>query len=200
MSAASINKKVKEAINQKGQIYTIDIVSQMFKEIDAKHKGSVLDTDEEFDKLLLAMGVTLNAREKRTFLKNTLKVEDDTVSLSSFLSFLLPEIPKTRKKVVDEGFKRLNPDGDETINKETLTKRFGNNSDEKYTTIGGRRVLISKIVNEILEMFDFNDDGEFTEADFLNYYKELSSSFDDDDFFNSMIKASWELYKRFKNR
>ena len=42
-------------------------------------------------------------------------------------------------------------------------------------------------------MFDFNDDGEFTEADFLNYYKELSSSFDDDDFFNSMIKASWEL-------
>ena len=125
MSAASINKKVKEAINQKGQIYTIDIVSQMFKEIDAKHKGSVLDTDEEFDKLLLAMGVTLNAREKRTFLKNTLKVEDDTVSLSSFLSFLLPEIPKTRKKVVDEGFKRLNPDGDETINKETLTKRFG---------------------------------------------------------------------------
>lgn len=193
MSAASINKKVKEAINQKGQIYTIDIVSQMFKEIDAKHKGSVLDTDEEFDKLLLAMGVTLNAREKRTFLKNTLKVEDDTVSLSSFLSFLLPEIPKTRKKVVDEGFKRLNPDGDETINKETLTKRFGNNSDEKYTTIGGRRVLISKIVNEILEMFDFNDDGEFTEADFLNYYKELSSSFDDDDFFNSMIKASWEL-------
>ena len=193
MSAASINKKVKEAINQKGQIYTIDIVSQMFKEIDAKHKGSVLDTDEEFDKLLLAMGVTLNAREKRTFLKNTLKVEDDTVSLSSFLSFLLPEIPKTRKKVVDEGFKRLNPDGDETIDKETLTKRFGNNSDEKYTTIGGRRVLISKIVNEILEMFDFNDDGEFTEADFLNYYKELSSSFDDDDFFNSMIKASWEL-------
>ena len=86
----------------------------------------------------------------------------------------------------------MNPDGDETINKETLTKRFGNNSDEKYTTIGGRRVLISKIVNEILEMFDFNDDGEFTEADFLNYYKELSSSFDDD-FFNSMIKASWEL-------
>lgn len=191
MSAASISKKVKEAIKQKGQTYTIEIVSQMFKEIDANHKGG-LDTDEEFEKFLLGMGVTLNAREKRTFLRS-LDVDDDIVTLSSFLSFLLPDIPKSRKKAVDEGFKKLNPDGKEVINKEVLTARFGGSNGEEYTTIGGRRVLISKTVDEVMEMFDFNGDGKFTEADFLNYYKELSSSFDDDNFFNSAIRASWEL-------
>ena len=189
MSTASINKKVRETISQKGQKLTIEVVSQMFNEIDTDHKGGI-DTDEEFDKFILGLGVTLNNREKRTFIRSLNSDDDDKISLSCFLSFLLPDIPKQRKKAIEESFKNLSPDKDSNITRDVLIERFGNN---EFTTIGGRKVLVSQLVDEILKMFDLDHDGKFSEADFINYYKELSSSFDNDEYFSSMIKASWSI-------
>jgi len=50
------------------------------------------------------------------------------------------------------------------------------------------------ILNEFMAQWDTNvRDGKVSEAEFIDYYTDVSASIDEDDYFELMIRNAWHL-------
>jgi Ca2+-binding EF-hand superfamily protein len=186
MCAATVIKKIKDAVKAKG--LNLTVMSKTFQEVDTNHDGC-LDLDGEFPKLIKALGIKLTSREEKILGKAVDPDEQEKVTIANFLAFFAPDIPKPRLKVVEACFKLLCPEGKE-ISIEALRERFGAG---EFTVIGGRRVKTEQLMNDFSKHFDSDQDGVIAKADFILYYTSVSESISSDDEFKAILEASWSF-------
>ena len=185
MSSKTIIAKAKQTVQENGP-FDVATLSKMFNEVDT-NKNRFLDMDEGIEKLLKHLGLKLRPREMKIIKKELDPDGDEKVYLANFISFFAKDLPENREDAVKEGFKALS-EGEKKVTIEQLRKRLG---DSEYAVIGGRRVLLDQLLSEISALFDMDNDGIITEADFFNYYRDLSEKIESDEMFTSIVKASW---------
>merc|ERR1719161_570801 len=88
-------------------------------------------------------------------------------------------------------FDALDHTGDGLIQADDMANRF--NARGHPDVIGGR-MPPDLALSHLLQQFDgIEQDGMVTREEFLEYYKNVSASIDDDDYFELMIRNAWHI-------
>lgn len=97
-----------------------------------------------------------------------------------------------RKQIVREAFNLLDKTNDGIVSVEDILQNY----DFSYhPSVSNGSITPEEAANEMLSCFESTGDidGKVTWAEFLDYYKGISLSIDDDDYFELMMRNAWHL-------
>lgn len=112
------------------------------------------------------------------------------ISFNEFLIALRGEINDRRKQMILLAFEVLDHDKSGAIELNDIVAKY--DASKHPDVIAGKRTKES-VLKEFLETFDGNKDGSVTPIEFIQYYQNVSSSIDDDDYFELMIRNAWHI-------
>lgn len=119
------------------------------------------------------------------------KDKSGNLRVDEFLLAIRGTINQRRQQMIQVAFKVLDKTGDGTITMEDIAQTYS--SDHDADVLAGR--LPSNVALEnFLGQFDtIKSDGIVTVKEFIEYYRSISSSIDNDDYFELMIRNAWHI-------
>jgi Ca2+-binding EF-hand superfamily protein len=113
------------------------------------------------------------------------------IDISEFLFGVRGTLNERRCQLVLMAFEILDADGSGFVELNDISAKYC--ADKHHDVISGKRSK-EEILSEFLGTFDTIDkDGKVTPAEFLKYYGNVSSSIDDDDYFELMMRNAWHI-------
>lgn len=98
-----------------------------------------------------------------------------------------------RKQLVRQAFNLLDSTGDGVVTVEDILQNY----DFSYhPNVVNGSITVQQATNEMLSVFESGSsdvDGRVTWPEFLDYYKGISMSIDDDSYFELMIRNAWHM-------
>lgn len=98
-----------------------------------------------------------------------------------------------RKQLVRQAFNLLDSTGDGVVTVDDILQNY----DFSYhPNVVNGSITVQQATNEMLSCFESGSsdvDGKVTWAEFLDYYKGMSMSIDDDNYFELMIRNAWHM-------
>lgn len=186
----ALSKKIKEAAQAKG-LTTIPQIVNLFNSSDTKGQG-FLSVKDELPEVMKEMGLILKKLEL-TSLKKIFDPENTgNCTLSQFVAFFAPDIPENRQKAVDRAFKILDSDNDKEFTYDQIRERLGN---QEFAILGGRKIRVDDFIKELDSTFH-GSNGKVAYSDFSLFYKELSADINDDSYWDEILAASWDCFKK----
>ena len=97
-----------------------------------------------------------------------------------------------RKRLVGMAFSKMDKDGNGFIDPEDIVDTY---DASKHPDVLAGKKSAEEVFREFLDTFDVGGekDGKVTRNEFENYYANVSSSIDDDDYFELMIRNAWHI-------
>jgi hypothetical protein len=97
-----------------------------------------------------------------------------------------------RLALVNQAFASLDTQGRGEVEAEDIAKSY---TASKHPDVVSGRKTQEAVLREFLETFDVGGevDGKVTRQEFQNYYANVSSSIDNDDYFELMIRNAWHI-------
>lgn len=134
---------------------------------------------------------------------------DGTLNIDEFLMAIRGEMNEKRLGLVRKAFTLLDKDGSGALEVRDITGSF--KTDKHPDVLEGKRTP-EQVLVEFLQTFEAHhnmskgesSDGKVTLDEFVEYYRNISSSIDNDDYFALMMNNSWNLrgdaspYKKFE--
>lgn len=118
---------------------------------------------------------------------------DNTGSLSfdEFLVSIRGHVNKRREQLINMAFDVLDRTGDGVARVDDIDQAF---DARHHPDVAAGRLSENDGLNHFLSQFDgINQDGCVTREEFQAYYKNVSASIDDDDYFELMIRSAWHI-------
>lgn len=100
------------------------------------------------------------------------------------------ELNDRRKQIVLQAFQVLDADKSGLIELNDITARYS--AAKHPDVISGKRTS-AEVLTEFLDTFSVSKTGKITPEDFVQYYANVSSSIDDDDYFELVIRNAWHI-------
>ena len=156
---------------------------------------------EDLCKSLLESNILLNMDLIRDFFSILDLCELNSISSNELLRLIRGNINENRKNLITEQFNKINTKNEKWI--DTIYLKSIYNNKEHPEVILGR-----KNENEIFTEFNYTLDiflsikkreNKMNYEDFIEYYIPISSSIDNDNYFENMIKGVWNIYNPYKN-
>lgn len=96
-----------------------------------------------------------------------------------------------RLALIEMAYNHLDRTGDGQVDAEDLAGRF---SGKHHPDVMAGRMTEEDAANHFLSSFESAEkDGIVTKKEFIDYYKNVSASVDDDDYFELMIRNAWHI-------
>jgi Ca2+-binding EF-hand superfamily protein len=159
----------------------------VFRRID-NSRDRKLDRNE-FQWALKENGHVLTPSEFERIFKYFDKNNDGKIDYDEFLRAIRGEMNERRRALVRLAFQKLDKTGDGVVTLADLVNSHDVSHHPKF-----RAGLKSKdtILGEFLGQWDtLKKDGVVSLQEFEDYYKDISASIDDDDYFELMIRNAW---------
>lgn len=139
---------------------------------------------------LATYGLDLSSQELQTLFAFFDKDNDGHVDITEFMVGLRPTMSQSRLAIVKLAFLRLdkNPDGQVTLGELRTIYQTENHPSVLDGSKTGDDVL-----SEFNNSWDQNGDDIIMEAEFVDYYKDLSASIDNDAYFELMLRNAWHI-------
>jgi len=123
---------------------------------------------------------------------------DGTLNIDEFLMAIRGELNPQRIALVEKAFSIIDKDGSGFLDMEDIKDAY--KAEKHPDVINGKRTAESVLI-EFLETFEAHhnmragtqSDGRVDLEEFTEYYKNISVSIDDDDYFALMMNNSWNL-------
>lgn len=136
-------------------------------------------------------GFTLTPSEFERIFKYFDKNNDGKIDYDEFLRALRGDMNQRRRELVMLAFKKLDRTGDGFITIDDLKDQYDVSFHPRFKS---GQMSKQAILEEFLSQWDtINKDGKVTPEEFENYYKDISASIDDDDYFELMIRNAWHI-------
>lgn len=182
--------KFRRAVLAKGGAAGLHALNRLFIRMD-ENKDRQL-TMEELEKGMHQFGVkNLKKQELQQLLMVLDKNISGTISFDEFVTGVRGYINPRREEMVGMAFKVLDKTGDGTVTVEDISLAY--NSDFDPDVLSGRARPDAALAM-FLDQFDtVEKDGIVTQEEFLEYYKSVSASVGDDDYFELMIRNAWHI-------
>ena len=102
------------------------------------------------------------------------------------------DLSERRKRLIGLAFDKLDKNGSGVIDPEDVLDCY--DASKHPDVISGKKSA-EEVLREFLDTFDVGGekDGKVTRNEFENYYKNVSSSIDSDDYFELMIRNAWHI-------
>lgn len=180
--------KIKVVLKQRGA-HGIRALGQVFRRID-NSKDMKLDRTE-FMWGLRENGHVLTPSEFERIFKYFDKNNDGKVNYDEFLRGIRGHLNDRRRGLIGLAFKKLDRTGDGIVNIEDLKGVYDVSFHPKFKN---GQMTKDQILSEFMQQWDtIKADGTVTLEEFEDYYKDVSASVDDDDYFELMIRNAWKL-------
>jgi Ca2+-binding EF-hand superfamily protein len=180
--------KIKSTLKARGA-HGIRQLGQVFRRID-NSKDHKLDRTE-FQWGLRENGHVLSPSEFERIFKFFDKNNDGKVDYDEFLRGIRGHINERRRGLIQLANKKLDKTGDETVTIDDLKGVYDVSFHPKFRN---GQMTKDQILTEFLGQWDtLKADGVVHYVEFEEYYKDVSASVDDDDYFEAMIRSAWKL-------
>jgi len=163
-------------------------LSRKFKIIDDDGSGNINFT--EFTKFINEHAMHWTLAQVKAVFDYFDTDKSGGISFNEFLIALRGEINDRRKQMILLAFEVLDNDKSGTIQLNDIMAKY--DASRHPDVIAGRRKK-EAVLQEFLDTFDGNKDGSVTPTEFIQYYQNVSSSIDDDDYFELMIRNAWHI-------
>lgn len=183
----ALMERVRGAILARG-IQTMNRLVASFRIMD-KDRSQSLSPEELFNGLR-DFGVDLTQEECVSVVKAFDRSNDGAIDLTEFLVALRGTMNDRREELVGLAFKQLDKRGQGVVKFSELCKIY---DASRHPEVKAGHATEEDIVKEFISGWDRNGDGNITVAEFVDYYKTLSCSIDNDDYFELMIRNAWHL-------
>uniref|UniRef100_A0A7S3PJB3 EF-hand domain-containing protein n=1 Tax=Aplanochytrium stocchinoi TaxID=215587 RepID=A0A7S3PJB3_9STRA len=189
LKGSSALVRVKEAIKGKNLLNGLSSVNRVLKRMDTS--GDKALDRREFRDGFLALGLTLTSQDIEDLFAYFDKDKNGKISIEEFFVGLCGVLNDRRRKFVEIAFNRMDRDGSGEITFEDIENIY--DVSENPEVKSGKKSP-KQALKEFLQQFDQGDkDGIITEEEFLEYYRCLSASIENDDYFELMMRNAWHI-------
>ncbi|XP_052126573.1 calcyphosin-like protein [Frankliniella occidentalis] len=165
-------------------------LGRMFRVMD--DDGSKALNWDEFSRGMKDAGLDLDADHLRELFDMFDKDKSGSVSLNEFLLQIRPPLSENRLSLIRQAFQKMDKTGDGVITVDDLRNVY---SVKAHPQFQSGELTEEQILDKFLSNFDTENasDGKVTEEEFINYYSGVSSSIDEDGYFDLMMRQAWRL-------
>ncbi len=119
------------------------------------------------------------------------KNNDGKISYDEFLRAIRGELNERRKGLIHLAFKKLDRTGDGRVTIDDIANNYDVSFHPQFKA---GQMSKQQILEEFLKQWDtVKKDGIVTLDEWEDYYKDVSASIDDDDYFELMIRNAWHI-------
>lgn len=181
-------KKIKDTLKARGA-NGIRGLGLVFRRMD--NNGDRKMDRNEFMWGLRENGHTLSPSEFERIFKFFDKNNDGKISYDEFLRGIRGDMTERRIALVKMAYKKLDKDGSGLVELNDIAVAYDVTQHPKYKT---GEMSKNDILSEFMAQWDKNvRDNKITTDEFIDYYRDVSASIDEDDYFELMIRNAWHL-------
>lgn len=164
-------------------------IGRKFRIVDDNNNGSI--EFSEFKKCMSEHALGWTESQIKLVFDKFDSDKSGSISYDEFLRGVRSGMNDRRKQLVLSAFQILDSDKSGVIEVNDIEGKY--NASKHPDVIAGKRSP-SEILREFLDTFDSAEkDGKVTPDEFCEYYANVSSSIDDDDYFELMIRNAWHM-------
>ena len=184
----SLMTRLRTRIVERGAV-GVKGIGKLFKIAD-DNRNQVLDLHNELPKLMNDIGFILNKTELNELIRLLDKDGTGTISYDEFLYQMAPPLSEERISWINKAFDKLDVDGSGVV---AISDLEAVHNPEKSELVRLGKTNANLIFQNLLLSYDNDADGKITRDEFIDYYREISPSFDNDEYFAEMMKNAWKL-------
>lgn len=171
-------------------------MQRVFKIMDDNDSGT-LDI-QEFWKALCDFRVPISPEECRKLFDLFDTDESGEVSYDELMRAVAGEMNPIRKSFVQRAFKKIDVDGSGELTKEDIKRSF---NAKMHPDVKKGTKTEDEVLAEFLDTFEVHHglkhpedrDGKVSLREFVEYYTNISSTIDNDEYFELMMTNAWNL-------
>merc|ERR1712060_778035 len=181
-------KKILDTMKARGA-HGIRGLGIVFRRMD--NNGDKKMDRNEFMWGLRENGHTLSPSEFERIFKYFDRNNDGRISYDEFPRGIRGELSERRINLIKMAYKKLDRDHSGVVDLNDICNQYDVSFHPKFKS---GEMSKNDILNEFLAQWDTNvRDGKVTTDEFIEYYKDVSASIDEDDYFELMIRNAWHL-------
>ena len=184
----SLLERIRARVAERGGLNGIRTMGRIFKIMDDNGNGTL--SPGEFLNGMMDMGINLTEDEITKSMLLFDRNQDGVISFDEFLRTLRGKMSSRRVDLVYLAFGQLDKAGDGNVSMADLMECY--DVSENPDVISGK-VSPEEAIEEFAKQWDKDSSGVITRDEFLDYYKDVSASVDDDDYFELMIRNAWHI-------
>mmetsp|Transcript_14200 Transcript_14200/g.21247 ORF Transcript_14200/g.21247 Transcript_14200/m.21247 type:complete len:370 (+) Transcript_14200:68-1177(+) len=191
VNARNIVEKVKARILDKDGASGLHNVTRILKRMDTD--GSKTLDQGELMHGLREYGIrNVSPSEMQILFNHFDRDRSGKVSVDEFMRGLKSGMSYERKQLVRQAFNLMDASGDGVISVEDILNNYDYST---HPNVIGGVMSADEAAEEMLAVFEQGGDvdGKVTWPEFLDYYKGISMSIDDDDYFELMMRNAWHI-------
>lgn len=191
VNARNIVEKVKARIIERGGASGIHAVTRLLKSMDTDGSKS-LDKNELMQGLRQYGINNISPKDMQILFNYFDRDGSGRITIDEFLRGLKTGMSFERKQLVRQAFNLLDKTGDGEVKVDDILSAY--NFDAHPEVIAGK-LTPDHAAEQMLENFERGGDidGTVTWPEFLDYYKAISLSIDDDTYFELMMRNAWHI-------
>ena len=171
-------------------------LGRQFKIMDDNGSGTL--DPYEFNKAIQDFGIEIETKDLATLFKCFDIDGNNEIDFNEFIRVIVGPMNNFRTQLCIKAFKILDRTGDGSINLDDIQGSY--NASMHPDVKSGKRTE-NEILTEFLETFEqhYNtvtggqSDGTITPEEWLEYYKNVSASIDNDAYFELMMSNTWNI-------
>ena len=181
--------RLREKIKQRGGMHGIHSIGRALRIMDDSGDGKLSLAEFRFG--LKDFGVKLNPAELEELFYFFDKDKSGNISFDEFLVGLRGSINARRRRLIGLAYNVLDRNGDGHVTVEDMEASYDTRMHPEV--ISGAKTK-AQVLREFLAQFDtLEKDGKVSQQEFEEYYKNVSASIDNDDYFELMIRNAWHI-------
>eukprot|EP01062_Namystynia_karyoxenos_P069209 TRINITY_DN6468_c0_g2_i1.p1 TRINITY_DN6468_c0_g2~~TRINITY_DN6468_c0_g2_i1.p1 ORF type:complete len:544 (+),score=203.50 TRINITY_DN6468_c0_g2_i1:107-1738(+) len=138
-------------------------------------------------------GVHLDAGELDHVFQAFDRDGDGVITITEFLRTLRGPMNQRRRDLVLLAYERLDKNLDGVVTFGEIRKIYEEGTKHHPAVLDGSKTPEEVMREFIANSWDKNKDGTITQAEFLEYYNDISVNIDNDDYFELMIRNAWHI-------
>ena len=182
--------KVRKKIVERGGSNGIRSISKLLAIMD--NNGDHRLSKDEFYYGLRDYGINLNPTELEQVFLYFDRDGNGFIDITEFLVGIKGDLSPRRKKMVQMAFNLLDKDGSGAISVDEMLSVYDLTW---HPEVRAGKLTVKEAAKEFMATWEKgqNKDGNITFEEFEDYYKEVSASIDDDNYFELMIRNAWRI-------
>lgn len=181
--------KFRRIVLNRGGVNGIHSLSRIFRMMD--DDGNRKISLQELQTGLNDYGLRMELKDLQLLLAAVDKDNTGSLSFDELLSTIRGPVSARRQALINMAFDILDRTGNGVVQVDDIAASF---SAQSNPDVVAGRLTQDRALDTFLAQFDGpNQDGTVTRQEFLEYYRNVSASIDDDDYFELMIRNAWHI-------